>query len=108
MNLLRFVAARLVRPEGGSFSATIHGIAVASVAIGLAASIISFLIMEGFRDTVVGKIYGFSGHLLVTRLSLNNSVEEPPFDITQQLRNVAARAAQHKALPGICPPGRAY
>ncbi len=88
MNLLRFIASRLVQPEGGGFSATIHTIAVASVAIGLAASIISFLIMEGFRDTVVGKIYGFSGHLLVTRLSLNNSVEEPPFDITQQLRGV--------------------
>ncbi len=88
MNVLRFIALRTIRPEGGSFSATVHTIAVASVALGLAASIISFLIMEGFRDTVVRKVYGFSGHLQITKLSLNNSLEEPPFDITRQLRGL--------------------
>lgn len=86
MNLSRFISARIIRPENGGFSPTVHKIAVASIAIGLAASIISFLIMSGFRDTVVQKIYGFSGHLLVNKLTINNSVEEPPFDVTTELK----------------------
>jgi len=88
MNLLQFVAGRMAQPESGGFSATVHKIAVASVAIGLAASVVSFLVMQGFRNTVVQKIYGFNGHLLITRLSLSNSVEEPPFDVTNALRQV--------------------
>ena len=53
---------------------------MASIAVGLAASLISFLIMKGFQGTVKNKIYGFSGHLLVTRFSMSNSQEEQPFN----------------------------
>lgn len=87
MNLSRFISSRIIRPENGGFSAIVHKIAIASVAIGLAASIVSFLIMDGFRNTVVQKIYGFSGHLLVNKLTISNSVEEPPFDVTASLKN---------------------
>ncbi len=87
MNLSRFISSRIIQPENGGFSSIVHKIAIASIAIGLAASIISFLIMDGFRNTVVQKIYGFSGHLLVNKLTINNSVEEPPFDITASLKN---------------------
>ncbi|MCX7637394.1 MAG: ABC transporter permease [Cyclobacteriaceae bacterium] len=88
MNLSRFISSRIIQPENGGFSSVVHKIAVASIAIGLAASIVSFLIMEGFRNTVVQKIYGFSGHLLINKLTLNNSVEEPPFDVTNNLKQV--------------------
>lgn len=86
MNLSRFISSRIIQPENGGFSSTVHKIAIASIAIGLAASIISFLIMDGFRNTVVQKIYGFSGHLLINKLTINNSVEEPPFDVTTGLK----------------------
>jgi lipoprotein-releasing system permease protein len=58
---------------------------VASIAIGLAAAIVSFLIMEGFQSKVKEKIYSFSNHLLVTKFTLNNAVAEQPFDFTIDL-----------------------
>lgn len=56
-----------------------------SIAIGLAASIVSFLIMKGFQETVKEKIYSFSGHILVTKFSMNNSTEEQPMDYQIEL-----------------------
>jgi lipoprotein-releasing system permease protein len=36
--------------------------------------------MKGFQETVKEKIYSFSGHLLVTKFSMNNSSEEQSMD----------------------------
>lgn len=33
--------------------------------------------MLGFQETVKNKIYGFSGHLLITRFTMSNAMEEP-------------------------------
>ena len=63
----------------------IHRISVASVAIGLSASIVAFLIMNGFKQTVENKIYSFSAHLLVNSITSNNSMEEVPFDFNINL-----------------------
>ncbi len=87
MNLSYFISKRISRAQGESFSSTIHTIAVTSIAIGLAAAIISFLIMRGFQDTVKNKIYSFSGHLLINKFTMNNSVEETPMDINNELYN---------------------
>ncbi len=80
MNLSYFLAKRISRGQKGAFASTIHTIAVATLSIGLAASIVSFLIMEGFQTTVKNRIYSFSANILITKLSLNNSMEEQPFD----------------------------
>lgn len=80
MNLSYFISKRITESRQSGFSATIHLIAVTSIAIGLFATILSFLIMKGFQETVKNKIYGFSGHLLVTKFSMNNSPEERPMN----------------------------
>lgn len=80
MNLSYFISKRITEARQSGFSATIHLIAIASIAIGLFAAILSFLIMKGFQETVKNKIYGFSGHLLVTKFSMNNSPEERPMN----------------------------
>ncbi|NJN41353.1 MAG: ABC transporter permease [Flammeovirgaceae bacterium] len=80
MNLSYFIAKRISRENLGGFSSTIHRIAIASIAIGLAASIVAFLVMKGFQETVQNKIYSFSGHLLISKFTMNNSPEERPFD----------------------------
>lgn len=87
MNLSYFIAKRISRQQKEGFSATIHKIAVVSISIGLAASIVSFLIMHGFQEAVKQKMYSFSGHLVVTALSYNNSMEETPFDYNLELYN---------------------
>ncbi len=80
MNLSYFISKRIRNVEGKGFSSTIHKIAIASIAIGLAAALVSFLIMQGFQSAVKNKIYKFSNHLLVTRFTMNNAVEEQPFE----------------------------
>lgn len=85
MNLSYFISKRISKQTGEGFSSTIHKIAVASIGIGLGAAIISFLIMRGFQDTVKNKIYSFSGHMLVTKFTMNNSMEETPMDINIDL-----------------------
>jgi lipoprotein-releasing system permease protein len=79
LNLPYFIAKRISREQPGSFSTIINTIAVVTIAVGLGAVILSFLIMLGFQETVKNKIYGFSSHLRVTKFTMNNSVEEQGF-----------------------------
>lgn len=78
MNLSYFISKRISRGQREGFSSTIHKIALASIAVGLGAAIVAFLIMNGFQETVKNKIYGFSGHLIITKFTMNNSPEETP------------------------------
>lgn len=79
MNLGYYISKRISREQRDGFSSITHKIAIVSIAIGLSAAIVSFLIMEGFQNTIKNKIYSFSSHLLVTRFTMNNSLEEQPF-----------------------------
>ncbi|HNP19086.1 MAG TPA: ABC transporter permease [Fulvivirga sp.] len=87
MNLSYFIASRIAEGKEKSFSSTIHKIAVASIGIGLAVMIVSFLILKGFQNTVRDKIYGFSSHLHVTKYTLENSFEESPISLNNVLFN---------------------
>ncbi|HEY0744566.1 MAG TPA: ABC transporter permease [Chryseosolibacter sp.] len=87
MNLSYFISKRISKRQQEGFSSVIHTIAIASIAIGLAASIVSFLIMKGFQETIKNKIYSFSSHILVTKFSMNNSQEEQPMDLNIELYN---------------------
>lgn len=78
MNLSYFIARRISRGKQEGFSSTLHKIAIVSIGVGLGAAIVSFLIMKGFQETVKNKIFGFSGHLTITRFTMNNSTEEQP------------------------------
>jgi lipoprotein-releasing system permease protein len=80
LNLSYFISKKIRSSQQDAFASTIHTIAMVSIAIGLAASIVSFLIMKGFQETVKNKIYSFSGHLIITKFSMNNSPEEQPMN----------------------------
>jgi lipoprotein-releasing system permease protein len=98
LNLSYFIAKRISRDSKGGFSATIYTIAIFSMAIGLAAAIVSFLVMHGFQETVKQKMYSFSGHLVITAMTLNNSVEEPALNYNIDLYN---NPQQYKSLHHI-------
>ena len=76
MNLSYFISKRISREQKQGFSSAIHRIAIASIGVGLGASIISFLVMLGFQETVKDKVFGFSGHLVITKFTMSNSTEE--------------------------------
>lgn len=87
MNLSYFISKRISREQKEGFSSTIHKIAVVSIGIGLGAAIVSFLIMNGFQETIKNRIYSFSGHLIITKFSMSNSMEETPLDVNVELYN---------------------
>jgi lipoprotein-releasing system permease protein len=78
LNFPFYISKRIRKSSQGSFSSSIHRIAVVSIGVGLAIMIISFLILFGFQNTVKEKLFGFSGHLQITKYTLSNSVEELP------------------------------
>jgi lipoprotein-releasing system permease protein len=87
LNLSYFISKRISRGQKEGFSSTIHKIAIASIGLGLGAAIVSFLIMNGFQETVKNRIYSFNGHIVITKFSMGNSVEEVPFDINFDVFN---------------------
>ncbi len=78
MNLSYFISKRISDRGQDSFSGMIHKIAIASIGIGLAIMIISFLILKGFQLKIKEKIISFDGHLQVTKFSLSKSYEDEP------------------------------
>ena len=84
MNLSYFIAKRISFKKAGGFSATIHKIAVGSLALGLAVSLVSFMVLGGFQRTVSEKVYGFTGHYQVQRFTMSNAFEEAPFSLNSE------------------------
>lgn len=78
MNLSYFIAKRISFKRTGGFTGTIHRIAVASVAIGIAVSLVSFMILGGFQEKISEKIFSFTGHYQVQKFVSNNAFEESP------------------------------
>ncbi len=78
MNLSYFISKRINQTSQSTFSSIINKIAIASVAIGLAVMLVSFLILGGFQHTIKEKIFSFGAHLQVTKYTLGNQFEEQP------------------------------
>lgn len=62
--------------EKGSFTSTISKVAIASITIGVAVMLLSILILEGFKDTIKDKIYSFTGHIVVSKYTHKNSLDD--------------------------------
>lgn len=54
----------------------ISKIAVVSIAVSLAAMILAFFILGGFKETIKNKVFNFKGHLEVTKYNFGNAVDE--------------------------------
>jgi len=78
LKLSYFIAKRISFKRTGGFTGTIHRIAVASVAIGIAISLISFMILGGFQNEISNKVFSFTGHFQVMRFMSGNAFEESP------------------------------
>ncbi|UOQ77801.1 hypothetical protein MUN84_03840 [Hymenobacter sp. 5516J-16] len=53
-------------------------IAIISIAMGLAVMVVSFAILEGFRNEIQNKIFSFGSHLQISKYDTNNSLEVEP------------------------------
>ena len=110
MNLELFIAKRIYfnRKKGEKrVSSPAIKIAIAGVAIGLAAMILSVSIVIGFKKEVRNKVIGFGSHLQITSLQDNGSydygyicVDSSFIDSLQNLNNVK-HVERYANMPGI-------
>jgi len=87
LNLSYYISQKTSKPEAGTFSSTIHKVAIVSIGLGLAVMTLSFLIMLGFQNTIKKKIYDFTGHIQITRYLTGNSYTERPASIDSLSNN---------------------
>jgi len=73
-----FISRRIVRNRERSFSRLIIAIARVAIALSLAVMLISTSLVNGFRSTISEKVYGFWGHINISRQSLRNSFDDIP------------------------------
>lgn len=86
MDLTGFISKRISQGEPGSFSKSIHKVAVISITVGMSALIIAFAVLGGFQDRIKEKVYAFSGHLLISKYSLSTSFEDTEILFTKELQ----------------------
>lgn len=78
MNISYFIANRIRKSKGQSFSRVIVKVGVLSVAITISVIIISFFVLLGFKNTIKEKLFSQTSHIQVSKITLNRSFEETP------------------------------
>ncbi|MHA7877369.1 MAG: ABC transporter permease [Bacteroidota bacterium] len=73
-----FIARRLHQAPKKAFTRIAYQIGVISVTLGIATTLIAFLIMQGFQKNIEQKLTSFNGHLQVTQYPLSKSYEQAP------------------------------
>jgi lipoprotein-releasing system permease protein len=63
--------------------------------MGLAVSLLAFMVLGGFQRNVSEKVYGFTGHFQVQRFTMSNAFEEAPFSLNSDF------AQNYSKLPYI-------
>lgn len=77
-NFSYIIARRLSLQKGSGTSRLIIRIATGAVALSIAVMIISIAIVKGYQFQIRSKIIGFSTHIQITNLDMNNSFETSP------------------------------
>ena len=79
MNVARYISQKIDGgADSGSFTSSVTKIAIISIAMGLAVMVVSFAILQGFRNEIQHKIFSFGSHLQISRYDTNNSLEVAP------------------------------
>lgn len=97
MNLELFIARKIYfgGDNKNKASSPAIKIAVAGIALGLAAMILSVCIVVGFKNEVRDKVVGFGSHIQITNFENNNSYETRPIVADSSL------LSKLKSTPGV-------
>jgi lipoprotein-releasing system permease protein len=93
VNIARYISRRMDGADSGSFTHSVTRIATVSIALGIAVMIVSFSILQGFREQIQDKIFSLGAHLQLSRYDTNNSLEVAPIS-EPELRRQLARYPQ--------------
>jgi len=83
LNFSYFIAKRVAITNKQSFSRLIIRIAIAAIALCLAVMIIATAMISGFKKEISEKIFGFWGHISITDINSNLSLETEPVNKNQ-------------------------
>lgn len=90
-----FISKRIRFKGSGSFASTVIGISTASVAIGTLVLIVAFSVLQGFRNQISAKIFGFGGHISIRNFSTDSYYDESPVSLNSDVYR------QTSKLPGV-------
>jgi lipoprotein-releasing system permease protein len=94
VNISKYIADRIGGTGSDSFTSSVTKIAIISIAVGLAIMIVSFAILQGFRNEIQRKIFSFGAHLQISKYDTNNSFEGKPISTQAVVKNL-------QGIPGI-------
>lgn len=90
-NIAKFLAKRIRNTKVGSFTYTITRIGMASIAIGISILIVSYSVLFGFKKTIKEKLFSLNAHIQVSKITLNQSFDESPLQINNEIKDVFAK-----------------
>jgi len=85
LNLEYFIARRISRSGGETFSKPVIRISIISIALGLAVMLVAIAIVVGFKNTISTKVTGFSSQIKIVAFNNNQSMEEQAVSYDEKL-----------------------
>lgn len=98
MDLSIYIAKRLISKSSTGFTRVIIKIAVATIALSIVVIICSNALINGFKEEISGKIFGFWGHIHITDTKITRSYESVPIIKDEELEDAIL---QVKSVPII-------
>lgn len=81
-----FIAKGIIRRSTGGYSGKIIKLAIASIALSIAVMILSSLVIEGFKNEISHKIFGFWGNIHITDSRITRNFDLRPIKNDQALK----------------------
>jgi len=81
MNFSRFISKRIWNNNFSSFSSLISKIAIGGIVLGVTIILLSFFILNGFKNEIKNNVYSFSGHFNISKYTGKFSYKENPLDL---------------------------
>jgi lipoprotein-releasing system permease protein len=84
-----FIARKILSRKAGrrKLGNPVIRIATGGIALGMAVMIIAVMVVTGFRNEITKKVTGFGAHIRLNNFDSNNSFEEIPVDLNQEMLN---------------------
>ncbi|CAN5324202.1 FtsX-like permease family protein [soil metagenome] len=96
LRLEHFLTRRLAFSKKRTFSRFIIGIATAAVALSMTVMIVAVSLVNGFQQEVSNKVYGFWGHIVISKYGFGQRFEE-----TEPINTASVSLAEIQALPNV-------
>ena len=87
MNTSLFIAKRLynAKENNNNYTRPIIRIAILAISLSVAVMILSVFILSGFKSNISNKVFGFGGHINISKFSYNQSYENDPINFNSEM-----------------------